>query len=169
MYELSHTILGQDKYKDDTKSVDFLVDDSKTNQYPILIRATHSFDVDSKIYLPVDMEIFGFVYNQALLNCIVNAIDSKFNFDTIIESEKYTEIGYKDNISAKYIIIRSKVNIVQVNDGATLEVVNSYGQTDIVSDDINFDKCKSFKITLTRFEIMQLIKFFSEFQKKMYS
>ena len=41
--------------------------------------------------------------------------------------------------------------------------------TDNVLDEIEFEKSKSVKITLTKFEIMQLIKFYAELKDSLYS
>lgn len=169
MYEIAHNIAAQEKYLDNVKSIEIFTDTSGRNQYPILFKA--NYKNEDSYQLPMDMESFGFIFNQALLNNMVNCIDSEFKFDTILEVDTiFDERPYPPELMHNHVLIcRNTIQINQINDGAVVDIESFYASTDDILDEVEFEKSKSIKITLTRFEIMQLIKFYTELEAKLRS
>lgn len=169
MYKIAHNIVMQEKYSDNVKFIEIFTDTSGENNYPILFKAT--YENGDTYQLPMDIETFGFIFNQALLNNMINCIDSEFKFDTILEVDIiFDEQAYPPELMCKHVLIsRNTIQINQIDDGAVVNIESFYASTDDVLDEIEFEKSKSVKITLTKFEIMQLIKFYVELKNTLHS
>ena len=159
MYKIAHNIVMQEKYSDNVKFIEIFTDTSGENNYPILFKATYKNE--DTYQLPMDIETFGFIFNQALLNNMINCIDSEFKFDTILEVDIiFDERAYPPELMCKHVLIsRNTIQINQINDGAVINIESFYASTDNVLDEIEFEKSKSVKIGVHSFGSMVYFPF----------